>query len=142
MGDQTLSLKPKAQRVRRASINGVRHVLRTDTSKNDPNFVYRWVNDVGDRINLMKELGYEIVTDPNVTVGDRKVESTKDASGGSPVIANVGGGIKAYYMRIPKEWYEEDQKAKAAKIDELEASIKGDAVAGADYGKLEVTRAK
>jgi hypothetical protein len=139
MGDQTLSLKPKAQRVRRASINGVRHVLKTDGQ--DPNFHYRWVNDTGDRITIFKERGYEFVTDPNVKVGDRRVEESQDKTA-SPIVANVGGGVKAYYMRIPREWHEEDQQEKQKQVDTIEASIKGEAVAGADYGKLEVNRAK
>jgi len=42
-------------------------------------------------------------------------------------------------MRIPKEWYDEDQKTKQQEIDAIEASMKSDARKAADYGKLELT---
>jgi len=42
-------------------------------------------------------------------------------------------------MRIPKEWYDEDQKTKQQEIDAIEASMKSDARKAADYGKLEMS---
>jgi hypothetical protein len=42
-------------------------------------------------------------------------------------------------MRIPEDWYKEDQRAKQAEIDAVEATMKSDARKAADYGKLELT---
>ena len=115
----------------RESINGTRGIL---TVKNkDPNFVYRIVNDIDDRVLQLTERGYEIVT-TDTPIGDKRVGTpTKE---GSPVQINVGGGKKAYLMRIKKEWYDEDQAAKHADVDASEKAIQsGD---GGDYGSIKV----
>ncbi len=121
-------------RVKRASVNGKRNVLTV--SGKDPNFEYRIVNDTGDRVASMQERGYEIVTDKGVTVGDRRIANPTQE--GSPVQASVGGGTKAFVMRIRKDWYEEDQAAKAQQTAEVEAAMKRDAKEGM-YGKLEIS---
>ena len=126
--------RTKPQRVTRASINGKRNVLTVQGK--DPNYEYRIVNDTGDRVALMQERGYEVVTDSNVKIGDRRVANPTQE--GSPVQASVGGGQKAFLMRIKKEWYDEDQQAKAAEVAQTEAVMKKDAKEGM-YGKLEIS---
>ena len=121
-------------RVTRASINGGKRNVLTISGK-DPNYKYRVVNDVGDRVTSLRERGYEIVSDPSVKLGDRRVANP--AQEGSPVMASVGGGTKGYVMRIKKEWFDEDQKAKAKEISYTEASMVAQAKEGM-YGKLEL----
>lgn len=97
------------------------------TVKNvDPNYQYRIVNDVEDRVEIFKERGYEIVTDAQV--GDSRVD--KPSSLGSTTEISVGQNVKAVVMRIPKEWYQEDQTIKQAQIDALESSMNADAARG------------
>ena len=43
------------------------------TGDKDPDYVYRFVNDSGSRIDQMKSAGYEIVTDDDLIVGDSRV---------------------------------------------------------------------
>ena len=120
---------------RRTPVNGVRNVLTVQGK--DPNFEYRVVNDTGDRVAQFESQGYEIVTDSNIKVGDRRIANpTKE---GSPVRTSVGGGIQAYVMRIPKEFYKEDQEAKQTYVNDTEAAMKKDAIKGADYGQLKVS---
>ena len=98
----------------------------------EPGYVYRIVNDVGDRISSFQEQGYEVVTDNSITIGDRRVgKASKD---GSPVQVSVGGGVQGFLMRQKQEYYDEDQRYKEQKIAELEQSMRKDS--GADYGKL------
>ena len=119
---------------RRASINGTRNVL--NISGKEPGFVYRVVNDVGDRVEQLKAIGYEIVEDSGVQVGDRRVANpTKE---GSPVKVSVGGGIQGYVMRIKQEWYDEDRARKDAHVDEIEKGLVRDARDSADFGKISV----
>ena len=90
----------------------------------DPNYHYRWVNDVdqGQRVMRFQKAGYEVVQD-KVQVGDAAVE--QDLNKTSSVNEKyVGGNMKAVLMRIPKDWFEEDQAAKAAKVDALEATMR------------------
>lgn len=119
---------------RRTPINGVRNVLSVQGK--EPGFHYRIVNDEGDRVAQFEAQGYEIVTDPKIKVGERRIANpTKE---GSPVRTSVGGGVQAYVMRIREDWYKEDQEAKQAHVNETEAAMKKDALKGADYGKLEL----
>jgi len=101
-------------------------------------FVYRIVNDVDDRVELLKGNGYEVCTVEQVgAIGNKRVDNT--SSVGSAAHFSVGQGTKAVVMRIPKEWYDEDQRAKQAEIDAVEATMKSDARRAADYGKLEIS---
>lgn len=125
------------ERTKRTPVNG-RNVLTVEGK--EPGYVYRIVNDVGDRINTFKEGGYELVGSKDVKVGDRRVNNA--SAEGSMAQVSVGGGQKAFVMRIPKEWYDEDQLAKQAQINQLENSMKQDALSKNDLrsGKLEITR--
>ena len=100
-------------------------------------FKYRIVNDTGDRIQLFKDMGYEIVSDDSVQVGDRRVANpTKE---GTPVQVSVGGGTKAFLMRQREDWYKEDQATKEARIKEQEKAMKADASQGM-YGSLKISK--
>lgn len=119
---------------RRTSINGTRNVL--NISGKEPGWSYRVVNDVGDRIEQLKEIGYEIVEDSKVQVGDRRIANpTKE---GSPVKVSVGGGVQGYVMRIRQEWKDEDQAKKDAYVDKIEQGLVRDAKEQSDYGKITV----
>lgn len=131
MAQENLATKRKP---RRASINGTRNVLTV--SGKEPGFEYRIVNDDGDRISQFEEMGYEVVKDSSVKVGDRRIANpTKE---GSPVQVSVGGGQKAYLMRIRKDWYDEAQADKAKYVDEIEKGMIKDTRNSADYGKITV----
>lgn len=121
-------------RTRRTPI-GTRNVLTV--AGKDPNYVYRIVNDSGDRVNEFLEAGYELVPEDSIKVGDKRVN--KATPEGSKAQVSVGQGQKAFVMRIRKEWYEEDQAAKQQRVDQLEATIKEKALDGT-YGKLEISR--
>lgn len=126
--------KSPSGRVRRTPV-GTRNVLTV--SNKDPNFVYRIVNDTGDRVEQFKAAGYETVSASEVQIGDRRVNAATPE--GSIAQCSVGGGMKGVVMRIPKEWHEEDQKAKQRQVDETEASTREDAMKGT-YGKFNIER--
>lgn len=133
MTQETLATKRKPRRI---GINKTRSVLTVEGK--DPSFEYRIVNDTGDRVSQFEERGYEVVSDTNIKVGDRRIANpTKE---GSPIQISVGGGQKAFLMRIKKEWALEDRKAKDAIVDEQEKGMLAEAKQIADYGKVTVTR--
>ena len=102
----------------------------------EPGYVYRIVNDTGDRVASFQEQGYEIVTDSSITIGDRRVG--RASQDGSPVQVSVGGGVEGFLMRIKKEYHDEDQAYKEQQLRELEQSMKKDAANTSDYGKLDI----
>ena len=124
----------KAQRPQRTPLAN-RSVL--GIKGKEPGYVYRIVNDTGDRIASFQEQGYEIVTDSSITIGDRRVG--RASADGSPVQVAVGNGIDGYLMRIKEEYYKEDQAYKEQKLAELEQSMKKEANEIADYGGLKIS---
>src|SRR5512139_738717 len=126
--------KAETTRTRRSPINGVRNKL--NVRGQEPGYVYRIVNDIEDRVQSLQEMGYEIVTDKGVTVGDKRIANPTQE--GSPIKVSVGQGVQAYVMRQKQEWYDEDQKAKNARNDELEAQMKREAKEAGFYGKLKI----
>jgi len=103
----------------------------------DPNYEYRIVNDVEDRVTQFTDAGYEFVQDDTVQVGD--IRAATGTNIGSKKQLSVGQGTKAFVMRIKKEWFDEDQRAKLKQVDLQESSIKQKALDG-NYGKLEISR--
>ena len=124
----------KAQRTQRTPLAS-RSVL--GIKGKEPGYVYRIVNDTGDRVASFQEQGYEIVTDSSITIGDRRVG--KASADGSPVQVAVGNGIDGYLMRIKEEYYKEDQAYKEQKLSELEQSMRKEAKDISDYGNLKIT---
>ena len=126
--------KAPERRVRRTPIN-TRNVL-TVTGM-DPAYAYRFVNDTGERVQAFLENGWEKVPAKDVRVGDKRLGTP--AVEGSDATAAVGGGMKAYVLRIRKEWFEEDKAAKAALVNKTEEATRQQALDGT-YGKLEISR--
>ena len=124
----------KAQRPQRTPLAN-RSVL--GIKGKEPGYVYRIVNDTGDRVASFQEQGDEIVTDSSITIGDRRVG--KASADGSPVQVAVGNGIDGYLMRIKEEYYKEDQAYKEQKLSELEQSMRKEAKDISDYGNLKIT---
>lgn len=104
----------------------------------DPNFEYRIVNDVNDRIQLFQRGGWEIV-DSGATF-----EAGEASQVGSVEARSVGGGVTGYLMRIKKEWYDEDQAKKARVIQEEEDHITKTGKYDEDgaYGAVKITRGR
>lgn len=128
--------KAPSGRVTRTPV-GSRNILTVKGK--DPNYVYRIVNDEEDRVARFKEGGYELVPDEAVKVGDNRANGASSMS--SMKQLSVGGGRKAYLMRIRKDWYEEDQKDKQKQVDAMESTTKQKALSGT-YGKLSIGEAE
>ena len=101
-------------------------------------YEYRIVNDEFDRIDTFKEAGWEVVSNSDVSVGDKRVAAS--TTPGSAAQVNVGGGAKGVVMRIKQDWYDEDQAAKRAQVKETEDQLRRDARNGADYGDIKYDR--
>ena len=132
--DKAPEVQPASRRpARRTPVTGPRAVLRA--SKEIPGFKLRVVNDVGDRVEYMKEKGYVVVTDQSIRLGDRR--AGKAGSVGTPVEVSVGQGTKAVLMAQRDEWYEEDQQIKQEQVDSDEESMYQRAkTEHSDYGSI------
>lgn len=85
----------------------------------DPNYVYRLVNDTDRRVESFILAGYEIIDkDGNEIPVDKRMQDPSWRH--SALSQPVGGGVTGYMMRIPREWWEEDQAKKHEKADQKE----------------------
>ncbi len=118
---------------KRVPVGANRNLMTLDNM--DPAYQYRWVNDSPGRIMRFTQGGYEHVVH-DVNVGERRADSSSGVS--SVVVKDVGKGTQAYLMRIKKEYYEEDKKAKAAALNSAEESMQRNLNNNGDgsYGKV------
>jgi len=116
---ETLPERP-ASRVRKP-FGGVQYKL--DNSER-PGYHRHWFNDKGNRIKDALEAGYDFVKDSQ----GKKMSHIVG-------VGEHGGGITAYRMEIPLEWYEEDQRKKLAANDEKMQQIRNGVVAGVVPGQ-------
>jgi hypothetical protein len=126
--------KAPERRVRRTPV-GRRNVLTVNGK--DPNYVYRIVNDTGDRVQAFLDAGYVFEGAKAVSVGDKRVGQV--APEGANAQVSVGQGVKAFVMKQRKEWYDEDQIAKAEQIKAVEDATKQKALDGT-YGTYGIER--
>ena len=108
----------RAKRPERIPVSGNRDILAVQNQ--DPAYIYRWVNDVDDRLYRFEQGGWEKLYG-DIKVGQVSADSSKGAS--SIITKNVGAGRTAYLMRIRREWYEEDQSTKSKQIAEMEKAM-------------------
>jgi hypothetical protein len=101
------------------------------------NYVYRWVNDVGDRLATFVLGWWEFVDQNGQPVGDGGIDNSAGTS--SKLTKAVGRGVTAYMMRIPREFWLADQKKKEDKLRETEQTMLATAKSHGDYGKVEVS---
>ncbi len=128
-------VKSPTTRTRRAPFEGGGNRLRV-TGK-DPNYEYRIVNITEDRIEDLREYGYEIDTDESVRVGGSRVDD--NSALGRVREISVGAGAKAVLMRKRKDWFDEDQEAKQERVKQLEAAMRPDPNEG-QTGSVQLTR--
>lgn len=117
----------------------------------DPAFVYRFVKDVpgivqdnsgsiqltpGQRIMRFQQAGWEFVQAEDVEVGANNVYKTENV--GSIVRVPAGTNEFLYLMRIKREWYEEDQKAKDKLLIDAERQFSGPTQEEGMYGSISI----
>lgn len=89
----------------------------------DAGYEYRFVNDVvhangARRVDSFKLAGWEVA--PSTQVGNGSTDANVSLGSTSEAVVEKSSGRRAVLMRIPKELYEQDQKAKQDKITRQE----------------------
>lgn len=96
-----------------------------------PGYQCYWFNDLPGRIQQAREAGYEHVLDadgkPVKTVGG---------------VMEGGGALTQYRMKIPHEWYAEDQAAKEEPRTVVDKQMRGEVKRYAEAGRPGFTPSK
>lgn len=125
---QDPNTKRAPRRPKRASMDGDFRDLLTVRNP-DPMYTYRWILDKGDgsRVNYMRNQQWELVSNNDFGEESAKTGSSsesKDTKSNESVTRVPGGaGQYHYLMRIYKDWYDEDQMAKAKATNMLDSQI-------------------
>lgn len=106
----------------------------------DPAYAYRFVNDTPGRIDMFKQGGWELVTNQEVDVGGNRAEESSAIGSHANVVVDGGNGMRAYVMKIKKEWFLEDQAAQAEYVDSLERDQLSVNVNDGEYGSIKIDR--
>lgn len=123
-------------RKKRPPINGRGDVLSLEVNDKDKEeYQYRVFNDKGTRVAQYQQYGWELCSTDDVTIGTR---NTVKAGNVASVTVDSSDGTQGVVMRIRKDWYEEDQKAKADAIDKTESLITGESEKDGNYGKVSI----
>lgn len=91
-----------------------------------PGFKFRWINDLQGRVLQAQQGGYEFVTSAEVpTFGDYDVDNVnRDLGARVSRVVDKTTGMKAYLMKIKREYWEEDQREKQKVVDETDQAIR------------------
>lgn len=118
--------RPPKQRRRKSShaqMTGQRLAVN-ESMLDKANYKYRWINDSPARIMMKtKEDDWDIVTNAGGVVKD---DSTDLGNAVSAVVGSHqdGSPMRAYLCRKPKSYWDEDQSAKGAELDEQLAQLR------------------
>lgn len=109
----------------------------TVTGLDHDNFQYRWVNDIGDRLQVFLDAQWEFIPKAGLKIGDGGIDNSSRTT--SALSKGMGGGVVAYLMRIPKDiWLLDQERKEEQDIAPLEADMRRNAKESSDYGRFEV----
>ncbi len=102
-------------------------------------YFHRFVLEIDDRVARFLEGGYEIVRrgkDGTAFYDEPTVDDSRRASREGAYTRPAGRALQLVLMRIPREWWEEDQQKKWAENDRIDESMRGPKKDAVDYGKV------
>lgn len=104
-------------RPKRVPMDGSQDVLVVEGK--DPDYVYRMVNDIGNRIQRFEAAWWEFANGDELISGGDSVGTSDQTRKGK----DVGKGVRSYLMKIKKEYFEEDTNRRQGKITQAESAI-------------------
>ncbi len=106
----------------------------------DPNYRYYWELDSevdGTKIERRLQAGYVFCRpEENLVIGKTSVYKTENV--GSIIRVPAGKGDYHYLMRIPVEWYEDDQRRNSERVKLTEESLHEQSKKDGFYGSLSI----
>lgn len=106
-----------------------------------PGYHMHWMRGAPDRIQQALAAGYQFVEKDEVMLNSFGLADSADSDGGTDLgtrVSIVAGGevdgsgqaVRMYLMKLPREWWEDDQVALGKRSDQLAAALKGGKIPG------------
>ena len=114
-------LKPKRKKPKRKPLAS-KDILKYPKDGLE-DFEVRIVNDVPGRVKRFIDAGWEIVTGDKWKGYNASDEPSKMGSIESKHVGKGNHELEGIVMKIPKDWYHEDQQAKQKELDEIEEAM-------------------
>lgn len=130
--------KTAVTRQSRIPLSGTRDILTVEGK--DPNYHYFWAADTdekGTEIYRLQRAGYEFVQAEKVEVGQSSVYKSHDVGS---IVRVPSGDRYVYLMRIPMQWYLDDQMDLERLNKEQEQSIVAYKEEEGVYGDVKLAR--
>lgn len=133
-GEQPFIESAKRRKMKnRRPLGGFRSKLSVEGLDIPNNKKARWVNDKPGRLLAAQEGGYEFVEDENAKVGEEPLNGRDNMNAKiSRVVGTAPDGtpLRAFLMVIDKELFDEDQREKQKRVDEVDNAIKRGSIEG------------
>ena len=131
----------REDRTKRVPLGALRSKLTLPDGVYDKQkFVGRWVVDRPGRLQAAQDGGYKFVEDPTMQVEVGEGQNGRDRM--STAICRTvgthedGSPMKAFLMKIRKDWYEKDQREKQKEVDKVDEAIsRGEIARQTDDGR-------
>lgn len=104
-----------------------------------PDFEYRFVNDTPGRVDMFKQGGWELCTNAEVDTGNFRADEAAEMGSLAYAIVDGGTGMKAYAMKIRKDWYQEFMEEHEAEVRSTEETLNPNTEDGG-YGSVKIDR--
>lgn len=117
----------KESRKNRVPIGGRRTKLQLSQSDLESlkDYKVRWINDTGGRVLAAEAGGYEFCTpDEARSLGEGAIHQGNSDTGTRVSKVVDRHGTRAYLMKIPREFWEEDQKAKEENNAQVDRALR------------------
>lgn len=143
--ETTTAVKVKSEKKRvtrgtRVPLGGFTGPLSLNKERLDPEMHYSWALDDaedGSKIERRLQAGYEFCNpDENLVAGNSSVY--KSVQAGSIVRVPAGQGKYHYLMKIPLEWYKDDQAQGQKRVDATENSLHEQSKKDGFFGELKI----
>lgn len=105
----------------------------------DPNYSYRYVNDTPGRIAMFQQGGWEICKNDEVDTGNFRAEDATELGSLAYTIVDSGTGLKAYAMKIKKEWFDAFMAEAEEEVKRTEETLRPNNNDGG-YGSVKIDR--
>lgn len=130
------------ERTRRVPMSGSRLRMHIEEADKDQDYHYAWINDSNGLLQRAHQAGFEHCTRKDFPFWGEQQIDMGDGSG-QLVAMQVGGGITAYFMKQPMEYYLEDRAELDAMVDAKEADLKRTlAQEEGIYGDLDIKKGR